>query len=379
MLGQFHSNNLGDQAIYQAFRNMLNELDEFRIESFPIKAKEFTKLGRRFSGFWILQVLHVVIIGIPRHYAALYNKLRAADLLIIGGGNLIMDHSLLSPIQFLATCCVGNLSGVKIFVAAIGAGPIKYRMSAYLYRQSLRLVDRISVRDTYSLEVLTDPNGINFSPNEVLLTADPAFTIAYQCSDPVRSKRIIGISILDFQSTARTVAGDREKFEKYTKDMASLIEELINLKVAGVKLIPTDAPYDVMAMEDIAKQVRDEQLLCLEYPQNVDQLLRALCECDALVGTRMHSMILALTQYVPVVGLSWAGKIDSLFAAIGKPSYTFDIEDFDPKAVAGLVNEVSSRSSEFRADIEDKLKYLQALARQNAIVAANLIDKELED
>lgn len=47
----------------------------------------------------------------------------------------------------------------------------------------------------------------------------------------------------------------------------------------------------------------------------------------------MHSMILALTQYVPIIGLSWQKKVDSLFQMIGMEDYVYDIKDVDSDTI----------------------------------------------
>ena len=93
----------------------------------------------------------------------------------------------------------------------------------------------------------------------------------------------------------------------------------------------------------------------------------------------MHSMSLAITKHVPVIGLFRTGKIDSLFSAIGRSSFPFELEDFDPKTIANQIKVEFLQADEIQTGIEDGLESIRALARQNATIAAKLISDSFEE
>jgi polysaccharide pyruvyl transferase WcaK-like protein len=111
------------------------------------------------------------------------------------------------------------------------------------------------------------------------------------------------------------------------------------------------------------------------YPESVNDLIDIICTCDSLVGTRMHSMIIALSQHIPVVGLTWDKKINSLFDKIGMQDSLYSIEPIDIDGITKTVSKILENNQQYRENIGNRLVEIQQLSRMNAFLAEELINK----
>src|SRR5699024_2563931 len=62
------------------------------------------------------------------------------------------------------------------------------------------------------------------------------------------------------------------------------------------------------------------------YISAPSELLELYGTLKILIGTRMHSMIIALTQRIPIIGISWQQKVDSLFEICNDSNSVFKYE-----------------------------------------------------
>jgi polysaccharide pyruvyl transferase WcaK-like protein len=378
ILGQFFCGNLGDPAILAATREMLTALGSYDIEAWPIKAQDFVGLRERYSSSWFVRMAKLVTIGVPGYYVRLVRAIARADLVIIGGGHIVLDHSILSPVQFLTTCVLVKTLRKPAFICAVGVGPIRHTISARLYRKAFLLVDRVSVRDEFSLRTAIDVIGC--PPEKVRLTADPALATRPRRKAVRSGGTTIGISTVAYELPTHNLGGDREKHERYVRDMAAAVDRLCQRPATVVTLIPSDIPDDLETLDEIYRNVSDTTNVRRSSPTTADELIDLIAECDLLVGTRLHPSILALSQHVPIVGIvsqfTNRGKIGALFDALEWRDLLFDIDRFDPTAVAAAVDRVLARRSAYVDDLRRRIQPLQDRAVENARIAKALLDED---
>jgi polysaccharide pyruvyl transferase WcaK-like protein len=376
ILGQAFSKNLGDQAIYEALKMIILERGDYHIEKFPIKSLYFLELKNKYTFKWYMQILALLCFHMPLHFINVSRVIKQSDLVIIGGGQLIMDFSILAPIQFYITCIIARIFKKPLFICAIGAGPVRHKLSKIIYRQSLLLASKLSVRDTSSLQLFKEDLGIDI--NNVALTADPvlALPLKEQKDNSIKAQKVVGISTLAHEYPKHNVQnGDSTKHAKYIEDLCRLVDMLITKLKVRVVLIPTEAPYDVNVMNAIYDGVENKKDVEETYPESVNDLIDIICTCDSLVGTRMHSMIIALSQHIPVVGLTWDKKINSLFDKIGMQDSLYSIEPIDIDGITKTVSKILENNQQYRENIGNRLVEIQQLSRMNAFLAEELINK----
>lgn len=72
-----------------------------------------------------------------------------------------------------------------------------------------------------------------------------------------------------------------------------------------------------------------------------EELLELYQGLSLIIGTRMHSMIVAVSQFVPIIGLSWQQKVVEMFKNLEMEEDVLPIEELPEKRVLLLekVNE----------------------------------------
>jgi O-antigen/teichoic acid export membrane protein/polysaccharide pyruvyl transferase WcaK-like protein len=378
ILGQFFCGNLGDPAILAATKDTLAALGSYDIEAWPIKAQDFVGLRVRYSSSWFVRMAKLLTIGVPGYYIRLVRHVARTDLVMLGGGHIVLDHSVLSPVQFLLTCIIAKMLRKPVFICAVGAGPIRRRLSARLYRAAFLLADRISVRDEFSLRTAIDVIGCPAS--RVQLTADPAIATRPRPKAPRATGTIIGVSTIAYELPTHNLGGDRAKHDRYVRDMAALIDRLRQRPFTIVKLIPSDIPDDLETLDVIYQKLADTTHVRRSSPTTAEELIDHIAECDLLVGTRLHPSILALSQHVPVVGIvsqfTNRGKIGALFDVMDWRDLVFDIDTFRPEDVAAAVERVLAARGAYVDDLRRRIAPLQERAEENGLIAKALLDKD---
>jgi len=71
-------------------------------------------------------------------------------------------------------------------------------------------------------------------------------------------------------------------------------------------------------------------------------LLELYLEVDLVVASRMHALILAFTQGLPVLGLSPQQKVRALFDLIDRPRQSLSLVDLDLQTLHALIEEAAA-------------------------------------
>lgn len=67
------------------------------------------------------------------------------------------------------------------------------------------------------------------------------------------------------------------------------------------------------------------------FVKEKEDLLTLYQSLNLVIGTRMHSMIVAVSQFVPIIGLSWQQKVVEMFKNLGIEEDVLAINDLSKK------------------------------------------------
>ena len=133
--------------------------------------------------------------------------------------------------------------------------------------------------------------------------------------------------------------------------------------------------FDVVAAEEIADLTAGIDCTLLKDQYSTRQLLSLVGCTDLLIGIRLHALIFAGVQNVPLIGISYDPKIDRFLDSIGEVPVgdieSIRAEDIERAALDKLQNNKSSIS-------ESKIwKALKDKASLNAELALDLAKHSL--
>ena len=316
---------------------------------------------------------------------------RARHVIWTGGLDLQDDSSLVKLIHTSLVFLSYRLLGLRILLAHQGAGPIQSPIGRWLARRVLGCVRLALVRDEGSarlLRGLMPPERVRFAADGIFLGASPAPQPRHPLIE-AGGRPVIGVNVrLWFHFTGSWVpyqlAGER-----YRKRAQARMNELLAAFAAVVRHLRTahDARVVLVSMYEPGIEPWEDDLGLLEqlktaFPDDPevavlrdDLSIEALCGVfagfDAMIGTRLHSTLIALRMATPAIHVAYTLKGRDIYADLGLSDWVVDIDSFmqDPGGAAALVDRVLSEGEGARARVSAIVEPLVA-ANERALAAA---------
>lgn len=237
------------------------------------------------------------------------------DILISGGGSLLQNKtSNFSLIYYLSIILLAKLFFKKVIIFAQGIEPIKGKFFEFLTRNILKICNFISVRDKNSFELLK-----NWKINSLLLT-DPAFSIASKIKPSENKKGII----LQLRKVGNLN-------EDYIKDLASIIIKYYK----EIDVLALQEEYDREICQKFINEFKKVGGYAdYIYNKDINKTIDMINNCEYIISTRLHGLIIASILNCKTFALSYDDKIKTLVEDLNIPYvdlYNYSFEELDKK------------------------------------------------
>lgn len=352
--GYYGSKNGGDEAMLAA---MLETLREFGGEIQATVISLDPEYTRRRHGVEAVPQLDVWTI---------VRKIRAADLLISGGGSLLQNvTSRRSLYYYLGIIFLAKIFGRKVMLYAQGIGPIRGCLARWLTNFIVNRVELITVRDRGSLEEL---RRLNITRPKIFCTADPVFAIKPVPLDA--GEKILARHAV--QKTGRLIGVSVRRWSDWQNCQAALAAALDRLAQTGAKIvfIPMQFPNDIAAARETAALMKNPAAV-IDDELTTAEILSLVGCMDAVIGIRLHALVFAGVMGVPMLGISYDPKIDRFLDSIGEKSLGTLADVTADKIFSAAAQKLDAGNSHD----ETLLKNLRDAAIQNARLAVELLNK----
>jgi polysaccharide pyruvyl transferase CsaB len=255
-------------------------------------------------------------------WGVIWRELKRADLLIQGGGGLLQDTtSAISPLYYLGVLRLARLAGTPYAIFAQGLGPLRRPMLRRLARRNLSRAASITLRDEASAGFLLKKLRV---PYEAPVAPDPALCLPPASLDAAEEGLCdaglgpdcprIGIVLREWPDLAPVEAAVSELIARAAEEWG-----------ARCLLIPFQREADMAQCVRLSSGPRasvwDKPLL----PQ---ELVALTARLDMVVAMRLHALIFAVSQTVPMVGLSYDPKVAAFCKQAGQPC--LELSDVTP-------------------------------------------------
>lgn len=363
--------NLGDKLIYESLagyltngRHLLSPVN-FRLQYYDKMVNvQNTKGAKETLKQWtaiyiILQCLYFVL-RLPKYFRLCVGSYKGSDIVIIGGGQLIMDSpkSLLSPLNMLFHVVLSKIFVGRYAFVGIGlADNFSHLLTKKIFQYCLRGAEKIICRDIFSFQrcLLYVPNT-----SKVKLGSDLAMLTKldekYRSLSPDKPIPIVGISTLAYYDKRYYPIHDEMIFFDYKQRFLRLIK---NFSIKNkIVLIPTTSVDCV-----VAKEI-DESLVL--YSKNIHDLIKNIGACDLFIATRMHSFIIATLFGIPSVCMNWDDKVrgyayglfgfdaeNYLFSYEEMQSAIFIVQKFSKQSIDATTPLLASKRRELQVLIDE--------------------------
>lgn len=326
IVGNYGNDNNGDEAILYSLIQQVKEQFSVQNEDITVFSNNTQQTSERYG-----------VKSYPLYYKRgnLYktffytyksNKryMDGFDLLIIGGGGILMDFYRREAHLYGTYALMAKHSGVPYVLYGCGVGPLDTMTGKVMIRYMCKYAVNVSVRDRESKELLRTI-GVT---RDVEVIGDPAFTMFQERNDHPEKPQRIGISAVPVYNANYWPSGDVEKYDRYVKSMAENLDTLINTHNVDITFFATKYPQDVTVTKDIRnKMTRADKVDIIDRNLVPEDLLQVTSDMDVVIGTRLHSLILATNAQTPIIALSYHKKVTDFMRSIDSSDLCIEIKD----------------------------------------------------
>lgn len=289
------------------------------------------------------------------------HALSQSDGLISGGGSLLQDVTGLASIPYyLGIIRLAQWFGKPTFIYSQGVGPVQRKFFRPWIRGAFNRSPYVSVRDEVSASWLA---GIGVKSERIRTVPDPVMGMPRRSS--ATAKKAVGQAPLAIGVSVRYWNEDRS-------ELAQLAEALVGIQRetgAEIRFLPFHHPADIEASQYVIDKMnlanKPSTVLIVDDVVHPQDMLAEVADCRLLIGMRLHSLIYAATQYVPMVGISYDPKVNHFLQQLGMEPAT-DTSSFSIDDVVAATLQLWDRQEQWKKDQYDRIEQLRANARQPA-------------
>ena len=355
--GAYGRGNAGDDAILEAILQEMRSIDPDMPVTVLSKNPKETRLSYR--------VRAVSRMDVPGWLGAM----RRARLYINGGGSLIQDVTSRRSLWFyLLNIRCAKRAGCAVQMYGCGIGPVTRGNHRHLSARVLnRYVDVITLREPDSREEL---RSMGVTEPEILLTADPALTLRPAGDDEVDSVLLrAGIPphgrYLCF--ALRQWPGFVEKAPLFGR-AARYAYETCGLTPVFVSV---EKGPDAAAGREAARGLEDIPHYFLDDAGGAGTIIGALARMEAVVSMRLHALIFAAGQGIPLAGVVYDPKVSAFLRYIGQEVFT-DLSALTEENLKAMVDRAAAQAAHPEAQAAAVAR-LQEMEHGNVATARHLL------
>ena len=356
--GAYGRGNAGDDAILEAIVTELRQIDP----DLPIwvlsRNPDDTRLTYRVNSIYTF--------AFPRFL----RRMGKTRLYINGGGSLMQDVTSHRSLWFyLFTISAAKRLGCQVMMYGCGIGPIhspaNRRRAAKVLQKS---VDAITLRDTHSREELEDMGVTN---PEIILSADPTVIL------PAAPEQVVD-GILESQGIdprGRYIGFALRPWPGF-EEKAALFGAAADYAYEKYGLTPVFLPIerrlDVGAARLAAQHMKAPHYILPETGSS-DHTIGLFARMQVVVSMRLHALVFAAGQGVPLVGVVYDQKISSFLSYIGQDLYT-DLDAVTVEALRAHIDAACGRIGD-EAFLSGGVNRLRQVEQRNSETARALLER----
>ena len=289
-------------------------------------------------------------------------ELLSADRVILCGGGYLFSARRALNLTLVHTAVstkLAELAGKAPLMMPQSVGPLHRRLDRVLVSWAFCKVRPFVVRDEFAREEARDV--MSRTAGDIEVCPDIAFAgwPSSRYIEPAKtgkpSVRRIGIVPMDW-TWARTV--DRERaLDAYIAKLAAVVRNLshqgFELQLYGHSRIAEMDQDDFAVAQRIAETAGADANVHLDLAGggDVTELREHFRSVSVVVGTRLHSCIIAMLMGTPAIGLAYQPKSLGTFRLLGLEDYCLDVESFEADRVAQLAAGLAGQRAGRRDDV----------------------------
>jgi polysaccharide pyruvyl transferase CsaB len=355
--GAYGHGNAGDEAILEAIVGEMRGIDK----NMPV-----TVLSRRPGETRRLRGVDAIY---RFNYPAFRRAMKGAKLYINGGGSLIQNVTSRRSLRYyLYTIRAAKKLGCKVIMYGCGIGPVNLETDIARARKAINEnVDVITLREPNSLEEL---HRFGIDKPEIILSSDPAMNLPaaedWEVDAFMRAN--------DMPPDGRYICFALRKwpgFDERARDIALAAchaKDALGLTPVFLSINHLD---DIRAAEKVTEYLGGTPYYLISSPLGSGMTIGLMSRMSTVVSMRLHGLIFAAGQGVPLVGISYDPKVRAFLDYVGREP-CMELGDATYEKLIRYIDEAVSRSGDRNARMQAAEK-LREIEKQNVEAARKLL------
>ncbi|SEL31324.1 polysaccharide pyruvyl transferase CsaB [Paenibacillus sp. cl141a] len=390
--GYYGFKNSGDEAVLKSILTALEQ--EGQAAGVDINPVVLSIDPEWTSAAYGVKSVHRMKLGEVRQ------AIKDSDGLISGGGSLLQDATSPKTIPYyLGVLKIAQWLGKPTFIYAQGVGPVNRKLFYPMIRSIFRKCTYISVRDMQSGELL---QSMGLSGEAVHVVPDPVMGLPLRAGEGVHRDSHPGSALKKNEAApVSSIEEQRESSEgpvkasslssgetegslpvigisvrywhperKELKAVAEGLKALAEQRPVHLRFLPFHQPDDLEASQFIADAVGDifkngSSISFYREEKQPQDMLREVSRCDMILGMRLHSLIYAANQSVPLLGISYDPKINHFLKRLGSEPVGSS-ESLDPSVLKDQMLKLLDDAAAWRAEHGEQIAVLKREAAMPA-------------
>ena len=356
MSGYYGFNNTGDEAIMLSMHKNIQQMgDNYHITVLSNKPEE-TKEKYGIEAVYRFGVRDV------------FHAIRKCDVLLSGGGSLLQDStSTRSLMYYLSITAMAKMMRKKVMLYANGIGPVSGKRNRRLVKQVVNKADLITLREENSYEELLSM-GVN--PKKCFVTADPVFTMD-GISD-TESKALLEAEGIPMDKPVVVVSVRNWKdMDKFIGRFAEMCDTIVEKYDRNIVFLGMQMPHDITVSEKVRAKMKQNAYI-LKNNHSPYEVMGIISQADFILSMRLHTLIFAARQRVPLIGFIYDPKIEYYLEKLDMPSGG-NLKEFDPAKTLEYVDDVIGNKEKYVEKLAQKEAELEKMAHRNEKYLAKLL------
>ena len=267
--------------------------------------------------------------NLPLIVRDVYKALDGLDCVVFGGGGLINDSNPTAIPMFALVALCARLRGMPTAWWSVGIGPLSPGVRWRLGRWLLRSSRFVTVRDGASATLARRLTG-----GDPAIAPDLAHGLVRRLARPESDSTTVAVSVIPYRKPGLWFEVAAVEYQAYCDKIADVIRKLLRERSdVDIKLFPVSLDQDKAAIDDVRSRLSGVPRVSAISPASVDELVAALGTADLVIGTRLHSVVLATLAGVPVVTIAYQPKVRSYAEELGLGLPCFSIDTFETDEV----------------------------------------------
>ncbi len=359
--GAYGRGNIGDESVLKAIVRQLYDEDEDVPVCVMSKRPNKTALAANTRSVYTFSLIKM------------RKEMKKAQLFISGGGSLIQDAtSTRSLLFYLYAIYRAHKMGCKVMMYGCGIGPIRRKKNQKLAAKIInRCVDLTALRDPESAEVL---RKLGVNKPVIRITADPALLQgvsedgqgiyeAYRTEAGIAKNGMYCLFSLRPWGSAKQLIREFAAAAEYVYDKYGMTPVFFQLEPLKDKDITQQIVELVRCPKVVLPVMEDSDLACA-----------LMKDMKLVVSMRLHALIFATGQKIPVAGIVYDPKVKGYMDYLGQKNY-IDLEKISTESLCRCIDNAMANN----AVENDVIGRMRSQAAQNGTLAWKLLRGETID